>query len=148
MESQSDAILSTYFAVCQKYKKPYCLQSQAHTLRLLGKYHKTYISLRTLNRRLRELEDGGYIRRVRRHKEGEDGKIVFKSTLSHLQARAFDWMARSLERAARVFSLFRLPKLAAYRFNTTRYPSAVDNLSGCITTFLSRGAPAAVFRTA
>ena len=147
MESQKEAILGTYFAVAQKYKKPYCYPAQAYTLVLLAKRHRIYISLRTLNRRLRELEDEGYIKRTRRHREGEGGKMIFNTTLTHLKARAFDWVSRSLMKAARVFTFFRLPKMALYRFKTARYPSAGDNLAGLITRFLSKGAPPAVFRT-
>lgn len=147
MESQMEAILTTYFAVAQKYKKPYCYQSQEHTLGLLEKYHKIDISVRTLNRRLRELEDEGYIKRTRRHKEGEDGKIVFHTTLSHLKARAFDWVSRRLMAAAKVFSFFRLPKVALYRFKTTGYTSDVDNLRGLIGRFFQEGAAARALNT-
>ena len=148
MESQKEAILTTYFAVAQKYQKPYCYPAQKRTLVLLGKYHKIDISLRTLNRRLRELEDEGYIKRTRRHREGADGKMIFNTTLTHLKARAFDWVSRSLMKAARVFTFFRLPKMALYKLKTARYPSAEDNLAGLITRFLSKGVPSAVFRTA
>lgn len=143
MESQKAGILETYFAVCQKYEKPYCFQSQKYTLVLLEKYHKITISLRTLNRRLRELEDSGFISRVRRHRAGDHGKIVFNSTLSKLRARAFDWFSRRLMGAARVFSFFRVPKTALYRFKTARYPSPVDSLAGLIARHIQKGTPTA-----
>ena len=79
---------------------------------------------------------------------GVENRMIFNTTLTHLKARAFDWVSRSLMKAARVFSFFHLPKMALYRFKTTRYPSGVDNLAGLITQFLSKGAPPAVFRTA
>ena len=148
MESQKEAILNAYFGVAQKYKKPYCYPAQAYTLVLLEKYGRIRISIRTLNRRLRELEDEGYIKRTRRHREGEGGKMIFNTTLTHLKARAFDWVSRSLMKCARVFTFFHLPKMALYRFKTSRYPSVGDNLAGLITRFLSKGAPSAVFRTA
>jgi hypothetical protein len=148
VESQKEGILGTYFAVAQKYQKPYCYPSQVHTVRLLAKYSKIKISVRTLNRRLRELEDAGYIKRTKRHREGKDGKIIFNTTLTHLKARAFDWASRGLMKSARVFSFFRLPKMALYRFKTARYSSIGDNLAGLITQFLSKGEPSAVFRTA
>lgn len=148
MESQREAILIAYFAVAQKYQKAYCFPSQRNTLRLIKKYSKIEISLRTLNRRLRELEDEGYITRTRRHREGEKRKIVFNTTLTHLRARAFDWVSRGLQRCARIFSFYRLPKTALYRFKTARYPSDVDNLAGVITRFLLKGAPPASFQGA
>ena len=148
MDYIMEKILETYFIVAQKYQKPYCYPAQAYMLVLLAKYHKVFISLRTLNRKLRWLEDSGYIKRTRRHREGEGGKMIFNTTLTHLKARAFDWVSRGLLRAARVFSFFHLPKMALYRFKTARYPSAEDNLAGLITRFLSKGAPSAVFRTA
>ena len=148
MDAIMQAILETYFIVAQKYQKPYCFPAQKYMLVLLAKYHKIHTSLRTLNRKLRWLEDEGYIKRTRRHREGADGRMIFNTTLTHLKARAFDWVSRSLMKAARVFTFFRLPKMALYRFKTTRYPSDGDNLAGLITQFLSKGAPSAVFRTA
>lgn len=148
MQGVGEAILSTYFGVAGKYQKPYCYPSQRHTLRLLKKYHKIDISVRTLNRYLRKMEDQTFIGRTRRHREGKDGKIIFNTTLTHLRARAFDWAFRRLMGAAKVFSFFHLPKMALYRFKTTRYPSDGDNLVSLIAKFLSKGAPAAVFRTA
>lgn len=139
MDSQKVAIINTYFAVAQKFEKAYCYPSQVHTLRLLAKYHRIKISLRTLNRRLRELEDDGFLRRTRRHREGKGRKILFNTTLTHLMARSFDWVAKGLERASRFFSFYRLPKMALYRFKTARYPSDGDNLACVVARFLLKG---------
>ena len=142
-----EKILETYFKVAQKYRKPYCYPAQVYTLVLLAKYHKIHISLRTLNRKLRWLEDGGYIRRTKRTKAGGGGKMIFNTTLTHLKARAFDWVSRDLMRAVKVFTFFHLPKSALYRFNTTRYLSLVDNWPPWGSKYVHKGAPSAVFNS-
>ena len=148
MDYIMEKILETYLKVAQKYQKPYCYPAQKYMLVLLAKYYGIHLSLRTLNRKLRKLEDQGYIGRTKRTRDDGHGKMIFNTTLTHLKARTFDWASRSLMKAARVFSFFRLPKMALYRFKTTRYPSDVDNLVGLISRFIQKGAPSAVFRTA
>ena len=145
MESQKEAILRTYLAIAKKYKKAYTLQAQKYTLHLLAKYHRIFISVRTLNRRLRELEDEGYLTRVRRHRAGEGGKMIFNSTLTHLGARAFNWAWGLGMKALKIFSVFRLPKVAEYRGTTAGYPCPVDNPALFLQELLKKGAPAAVF---
>ena len=148
VESQKEAILRTYLAIAKKYEKAYTLQAQKYTCHLLGKYHRVYISIRTLNRRLRELEDEGYLSRVRRHRAGEDGKMIFCSTLTHIRARAFNWAWGMGMKALKIFEVFRLPKLAEYRVTKAGYPSPVDNPALFIKSLLRKGAPSAVFPTA
>lgn len=148
MDYIMEKILETYLKVAQKYKKPYCFPAQKYMLVLLGKFYGVHISLRTLNRKLRWLEDQGYIGRTKRTRDDGRGRMIFNTTLTNLKARTFDWASRSLMKAARVFSFFRLPKMALYRFNTTRYLSDSDNLVGLITRFIQKGAPPAVFSRA
>jgi len=142
-----ERILEAYLGTAQKYEKAYHYSSQKRTLGNIRKYSGLDFSIRTLNRKLRVLEDSGYISRKQRHLRDKDGTFRPGSTLTHLKARAFDWMARRLMKAARVFSFYRMPKMALNRFTTTRYQSPVGTLASLITSFFIKGAPSAVFRT-
>jgi len=147
MVSRKEAILKTQFGIARKKGKPYIYASQKRMLQLLDKYHGFTISVRTLNRDLREIEDEGYIWRQQRHRRARDGTFVPGSTLTHLKARGFDYFARGLMDTARIFSSFHVPKVALNRFNTTRYLSSVDNLASLITRFIQKGTPSAVFNS-
>lgn len=127
MKSQKEAIMDTLLAVAMKYGKPYCFPSQDHILRLLRKRQHLRISKRTLNRRLSEMVGELYIERVRRIRDNGQGKPVFSSTLYKFTGRVFNQLASAGVRIARLFTFFRLPKMANYRFNTERDLSAVDN---------------------
>ena len=114
MTSQKESILMTLVGVAQKHNKAYCWISQNRQLELLSKYHSWNISRRTLNRRLKELEVEGYIIRIRRHIKGPDGRPRFNSTLYKFKAKLFIWLKRIENFVKKVFSSFRVPKLAQY----------------------------------
>lgn len=139
MESQSEAIVKTLFKVARKYQKPYCYPSQRRLLQLVRKYHGFRFSLRTLNRRLAELQRARYFTRVRRHRAGPGGRMVFNSTLYKLGGRAFNWVYGLGTWSAQVFSFYRLPKLAQYRSSTTRDLSLSGQVSGFVESILSKG---------
>lgn len=82
------AILETFFYLCQKAGKQYCWPSQNGLLRILEQVHGLKISRRTLNYHLAALEDNGFIRRIRRIKRGKKGQIEFHSTLYQLLGKA------------------------------------------------------------
>jgi len=145
MESQKEAIIKTLFKVARKYQKPYCYPSQRRILQLLGKYHHIFISLRTLNRRLVDLERERYFTRVRRHRAGLGGRMVFNSTLYKLGGRAFNWVYYQGQMAARIFSFYRLPKLAQYRSSTTRDLSLGGQVSGFVNSILQKGGLSGIF---
>lgn len=115
VESQQEAILHTLGAISKCHNKPYCWASQQTQLDLLLKYHHWNISRRTLNRRLRELEDQGYFERVRRHIKGNDGQLMLRSTLYKLKAKFFEWAYRAGQWAKRFFNVFAVPKWAQYQ---------------------------------
>lgn len=148
MESQKEAIVITLFRVARKYEKAYCYPSQKRLLGLLRKYRELQISRRTLNRRLSELEGEGFFTRVRRHRAGPGGRMVFNSTLYKLGGRAFNWFYQLGDQVKRFFSFYRVPKLAQYRAKTKGDLSPCGKVSALITQVLQKGAPAAVFRTA
>lgn len=104
----------TLIGVAKCHNKPYCFVSQNRQLQLLSKYHSWNISRSTLNRRLKELEDEGYFIRIRRHKEGQDGKILFASTLYKFKAKIFMWLHRIGRAIAKIFSFYRVPRVTQY----------------------------------
>jgi len=114
LESQKESILLTLVGVAKCHNKPYCFVSQNRQLQLLSKYHSWNISRSTLNRRLKELEDEGYFIRIRRHKEGQDGKIQFASTLYKFKAKLFMWLHRIGRAIAKIFSFYRVPRVTQY----------------------------------
>jgi hypothetical protein len=147
MESQKAAIAKTLLAIARKYGKAYCTPSQAKINKLLRKRHHIKRSIRTLNRRLREMQDDGDFTRTRRHRRGKDGKMIFCSTLYTLGGKIFNWAYQESRFFAGVFSFFHVPKMAQYRDGTARYPSSVDNLARLITSVLQKGAPPAAINS-
>ena len=75
-----------------KHGKKYCFPSQLTILKLLLRHQHIKISLRTLNRWLRWLEDGGYFVRKRRITAQKNGVHHFKSTLYKLKKKAYTAM--------------------------------------------------------
>jgi len=136
------------FGIAQKYQKPYHYASQKHQLHLLKKFGGNGMSPRTLNRKLRKLEDGGYIKRKKRHLRDPQGKFRPGSTLTYILARGFYHMARSLKKALKIFSFYRLPKMALNMFKTTDYSSLVDKPRAFDGGFVQQRMDATVFRTA
>jgi hypothetical protein len=123
MEAKLTPVLKTLLAVAKKFEKAYCYPSQARLLLLLRKYHKLRISRRTLNRYLRTLEGEHFFTRVRRHRQGKNGKMIFASTLYKLGGRAFNWVHDMGTMSASFFTFFRVPKLAQYKSASARYGS-------------------------
>ena len=114
MESRSQAILGCLFGVSLKYGKKYCYPSQSKIQQLLFDYHDFDISNRTLNRDLRDLVDRSYVKRVRRTRYVKGCGKVFTSTLYTLRPKAYMWLNSLVKWGKKVFSTFRLPKMADY----------------------------------
>jgi len=115
MESQKEAILMTLIGVAKRHNKPYCFISQSKQLELLRRYHSWNICRRTLNRRLRELEDEGYFIRIRRHTEDCHGRLVLRSTLYKFCGKLFNWLEGLRRWIGRVFGVFAVPKWSQYQ---------------------------------
>jgi len=145
MVSQREAILLTLLGIARKYEKAYCYPSQRCLLKLLGKRHKVVISRRTLNRRLKDLQVEGYFDRVRRHRRGDRGHIVFNTTLYKLSCRTFVWAADKLAWAGRLFSFYRVPRLAQYGGSTAENLSRCGQLSSFFSSFGQKGSPSGAF---
>lgn len=115
MESRNEAILSCLFGVSLKYGKKYCYPSQGKIEQLLFDYHDFDISNRTLNRDLLELVNEGYLKRLRRTKRVGRGKKEFTSTLYKFRKKTYIWLDSLAKWGKKVFSSFRLPKMADYK---------------------------------
>ena len=88
MVMSSLLLLHALYAIAAKYGKSYCYPSQEKILELLKTHYDISISRRTLNRWLAFLEGEGYIFRTRRHTQGTDGGVSFKSTLYRFGKKA------------------------------------------------------------
>lgn len=86
---QAIPILATLNALNKKYGKLYCYPAQLTIMDLLGVYQDTLISIATLNRWLRDLEDKGYLKRTRRIRRDKRRGIMFKSTLYKITLRGY-----------------------------------------------------------
>lgn len=114
LESQKTAILMTLVGVAKCHNKPYCFISQVRQLDLLKKYHSWNISRRTLNRRLKELEDEGYFIRIRRHIHDPQKGLVLRSTLYKFCGKLFNWLYGLKRWVGSIFTVFRVPKWAQH----------------------------------
>lgn len=130
MELRQAAAAEALLGVAYKYKKFYCWVSQKRLEELIEKYHFMELSNRTLNRDLRWLEDNGYISRLRRLRVDKQGKMVFCSTLYKFTGKLFNWLNGMGNRVKRLFSHFRLPKLADYQLQQKQASSLGLGSSG------------------
>jgi len=141
LDAKMQATLEAHFATGKKHKRPYHYAAQRCVLDNIKKYQGVEFSVRTYNRKQRLLEDQGFIKRTQRGMRGKDGRFRPGSTLTHLTGKAFNYMAGVLRKALNIFSFYRMPKMAQYRFNTTGYLSVVGKVSGLVDSILSKGSP-------
>jgi hypothetical protein len=129
MTSRCEAVVMSLLGVSKKHKKFYCWVSQKRLEELVEKYHAIGLSNRTLNRDLRWLEDNGYISRLRRIRVDKQGRLIFCSTLYKFTGKLFNWLYSMGNRVKRLFSHFRLPKLADYQLQQKQAFSTVASSS-------------------
>jgi len=115
IEGPLQAVAETLSSICSKYGKAYCYPSQLTIMRLVREYHDIDISLRTLNRVLRWLEDHGYFKRTRRHRAGPDGPPLFQTTMYKLKKKLFIRLNSIKKWVDRVSSPLRVPLRAKYK---------------------------------
>jgi len=70
----------------------YCFPSQQTIVDKLSRWYGVKLSRSTLNRDLRQMEDNGLLKRVRRHRARTGGGIEFNSTLYKFTRRGFRWL--------------------------------------------------------
>ncbi len=85
-------IRQCYYFLSISRKGLYSEASQLSVLKLLTEFYVVKISRRTLNYHLRYLEDSGDIKRVRRHKKGAYGRIMFHTTLVVMQSKCIKYL--------------------------------------------------------
>jgi len=101
--SKAMPILSLLFGLNKHFGKKYCFPSQLKVLGLLKERFPVEISIATLNRWLRVIEDDKYVRRIRRIRRDPVLGMVFQSTmyfitrkgyrlLNTFGVKAFDWL--------------------------------------------------------
>jgi len=145
MTARQEALLISLLSVAKKHKKFYCFVSQKRLEELLKDFHRMAISNRTLNRDLRWLEDNRFISRLRRIRKGVDGKPLFTSTLYKFTGKLFNWLNSIGSRVKRLFSWFRLPKMADYQL-AQKQASGVGGLSSSdCTSFIDKDGSAKVY---
>jgi len=94
LSSVDEAIILTLNFYQGKYNKRYSFPSQKTLIANLKRFHKIHISLRTLNRHLKKLEDNHFIYRLRRIAKNPHGLMTFKSTLYSLSKKSYFFLSR------------------------------------------------------
>ena len=112
------AIEDTMQGLMRKYGKSYCTPSREKIQELLARYHNINISLRTLDRRIKEMRALNMIDRTLRNKRGACGRMEFHSNLYHILYLAVSEVKGFLRAAVRVVDYLRLPKRATYTLTT------------------------------
>jgi len=76
------------------FKKYYCYPSQVRILRYLKDVAGLTVSRRQLNRILRDIQNGGLIKRTRRHRREKGRGMVFHSTLYEMSVKGYKLLYR------------------------------------------------------
>ena len=87
-------ILSILGGLCKLYGKRYCYPSQVTILDLLANRLDMFISIATLNRYLRVIEDSGLIKRTRRITYDPVKGLMFRSTLYVIRGKGVKLLVR------------------------------------------------------
>lgn len=82
-------ILSLLFGLNQHFRKKYCFPSQLKLLGLLKERFPIQVSIATLNRWLRVMEDENYVRRQRRIRRDPVLGMVFQSTMYFITRKGY-----------------------------------------------------------
>ena len=88
------SIIQVYQYIASIKKRGYSESSQMKVLSFLEKYYDVSICRRTLCYHLRRLEDDNFIKRIRRHKRGPDGKILFHTSVTVIKKRALSFLSK------------------------------------------------------
>lgn len=96
MEATAKAlpILGIFEGLCRVYKKRYCYPSQVKILDLLAERLDMFISIATLNRYLRVIEDSGLIKRTRRITYDPVKGLMFRSTLYVIRGKGLKLLVK------------------------------------------------------
>lgn len=99
VKNPSFALLHQIAAAIAYFRKRYCYPSQEELRQRVARHCGWRVSLRTLNRHLRALEEDGYITRLRRHRHVKGKGMEMHSTLYTLTAKAWRWLSKIFQAA-------------------------------------------------
>jgi biotin operon repressor len=110
MTKTHEAILKMLSGFQRTFGKNYCRPPQRLMLKRLKEYHGIDISLRTLNRRLKELREWGYLWKIIRHIRGGGIKMVCRATAYYLLDKTRKYFLGLKRAAERLVVCFRVAK--------------------------------------
>ena len=110
MTKTHEAILKMLAGFQRTFGKNYCRPPQRLMLRRLKEFHGIEISLRTLNRRLKELREWGYLWKIVRHTKGMGIKMVCRATAYYLLEKTRKYFLGLKRAAERLVVCFRVAK--------------------------------------
>ena len=105
-----EALLKLMAGFNRTFGKNYCRPSQELMLLRLKEFHGIEISLRTLNRRLKELREWGYLWKIVRHIRGKGIKMVCRCTAYYLLEKTREYFLGLKRVAERLVVCFRVAK--------------------------------------
>ena len=111
MTKTHEAILKMLAGFQRTFGKNYCRPPQRLMLKRLKEFHGIEISLRTLNRRLKELREWGYLWKIVRHTRGMGIKMVCRATAYYLLEKTRKYFLGLKRAAERLVVCFRVAKL-------------------------------------
>jgi len=110
MTKTHEAILKMLAGFQRTFGKDYCRPPQRLMLKRLKEFHGIEISLRTLNRRLKELREWGYLWKIVRHIRGKGVKMVCRATAYYLLEKSRKYFLGLKRAAERLVVCFRVAK--------------------------------------
>ena len=94
---KADQVLPILYGLNVEYGKKYCFPGQRKILSLLVDFRDFKLSIASINRWLRVLEDEGYIRRTRRISHHKKLGTIFRSTLYHITKKGYRRLAKFID---------------------------------------------------
>lgn len=110
MTKTHEAILKMIAGFNRTFGKNYCRPPQRLMLKRLKEFHGIEISLRTLNRRLKELREWGYLWKIVRHTRGQGIKMICRATAYYLLEKTRQYFLGLKRAAERLVVCFRVAK--------------------------------------
>ena len=94
---KADQVLPILYGLNVHYGKKYCFPGQKKILEKLKDFRDLKISIATINRWLRVLEDEGYIKRTRRISRHKKLGTIFRSTIYKIKKKGYTRLARFMD---------------------------------------------------
>lgn len=94
---KADQVLPILYGLNVHWGKKYCFPGQKTILEKLKDFRGLKISIATINRWLKVLEDSGYIKRTRRISYDKKRGTIFRSTLYKITKKGYHRLARFID---------------------------------------------------